>query len=134
MGNEQTNDRDSITLPAPAIGHAPVRLPAARTRQPWGRLLKALLDLAGEHAQLVSHVERDWASATFSGSRHGMAVCFTGDEAAEAGEAFIVALPDHEFLIPRYLVADAQILAVDDRQLPERTLMVDVELLLLDRA
>jgi len=123
-------DRSS---PAPEATIPTLPHVAIRARQPWGRLLKAVLDLAGDHAVLVRHVERDWASATFSGSSHAITLCFTG-AVAEAGERFIMALPDHEFIIPRYLVADAQIIGVDDSQLPERKLMVEVQLLLLEQA
>ncbi len=134
MPNELIVDQDCITSPAPLTGNVSAEQPAPRIRQPWGRLLKAVLDLAGPQAELVGHGERDWASATFSGSRHDISLCFVGFDAADAGEGFIAALPDHEFMIPRYLVADARILGVDDQQLPERKLVVEVELLLLDRA
>lgn len=134
MSYEAHIDHDRIAAPAPISALASASRPAPRVRQPWGRLLKAVLDLAGEHAELVCHAERDWASATFSGSRHAITLRFSGHEAAQAGEGFIVALPDHDFVIPRYLVADAQITRIDDRQLPERELAVEVDLLLLDRA
>jgi hypothetical protein len=133
MHRESDKDQDSITAPAP-IGVAPVARTAPRARQPWGRLLKAVLELAGEPAELVCHAEHDWASATFSGTRHAITLSFSGVDGGEAGEAFIVALPDHEFVIPRWLVADARIVGVHDQQLPERELVVEVELLLLDRA
>ncbi len=120
MHSESDTVQDSIAVP--------------RVRQPWGRLLKAVLDLAGEQAELVSHAERDWASATFSGTQHAIALCFSGVAGGEAGELFIAALPDHEFVIPRWLVGDARIVGVYDQQLPERRLVVEVELLLLDRA
>ena len=108
--------------------------PAPRARQPWGRLLKAVLELAGDRAELLGHAERDWTSATFSGSRHAISLCFTGSEAVAAGELFIAALPGHEFVIPRYLIADAQVSSVDDTQLPERELVVEVQLFLIERA
>jgi|SRR5579863_2010266 len=132
MHYDRTTGQDRSSPASAATIHS---LPRARPRprQPWGRLLKAVLDLAGDHAVLVRHVERDWASATFSGSSHAITLCFTG-AAAEAGERFIIALPDHAFTIPRYLIADAQIVAVDDRQLPERKLVVEVQLLLLEQA
>ncbi len=134
MHSEHSTGRNWLTVSAPVPADALSTPSAPRARQPWGRLLKAVLDLGGAQAELVRHVERDWASATFSGSRHAITLCFAGSDAVEAGEAFIVALPDHEFVIPRWLVADAQIVAVDDRRLPERKLVVEVELLLLDRA
>ena len=124
MNFHHTPDPDAIAGPAAA----------PRTRRPWARLLKAVLDLAGDRAELVRHVERDWTSATFAGTRHAITLSFTGCDAAEAGENFIIALPDHQFDIPRYLVADAQIVAVDDNRLPERKLVVEAQLLLLEEA
>jgi hypothetical protein len=135
MHIERNTDQDCMTTPAQSgdVRSTSTRS-TPRTRQPWGPLLRSVIELAGERAQLVSHIEHDWASATFSGSRHALKVRFTGPDAAEDGEAFIVALREHEFVIPRWLVADAQIVAVDDQQLPQRTLVVEFEMLLLDRA
>ena len=44
------------------------------------------------------------------------------------------ALPDHEFTIPRQLVADAAVVAVEHTTLPEQRLEVTAELLLLEDA
>jgi hypothetical protein len=99
---------------------------------PWIGLLKALLELAGGKAELVRHAERAWTSVTFSGARHDVVLAFTGTEAVSAGEAFINALPEHEFVIPRQLVADATVLAVEHTALPEPRLVVEVQLLLLE--
>ena len=48
------------------------------------------------------------------------------------GEAFIVALPEHEFTLPRHIVADASVVAVDHALSPEMRMTVEVELLLLE--
>jgi hypothetical protein len=103
-------------------------------RTPWMPLLSALLDLGGGKGELVRHTERNWASVTFAGTRHSVVLCFTGAEAVAAGEAFIDALPDHEFTIPRQLVADAAVVAVEHTALPEPRLEVTAELLLLEDA
>jgi hypothetical protein len=103
-------------------------------RSPWMQLLSALMNLAGGRAELIRHVERPWASVTFSGSRHTVLLGFTGGEAVAAGETFIAALPDHEFTIPRQLVADAVVLTLDHVLLPEPRLEVEVEILLLEDA
>ena len=103
-------------------------------RSPWLPLLSALLELAGGKAELVRHGERSWASVTFSGTRHAVVLSFTGGVAVCAGEAFVDALPDHEFTIPRQLVADAAVLRVDHTMLPEPRLEVEVDLLMLDEA
>ena len=104
------------------------------SRTPWMPLLSALLQLAGGRAELVRHSERSWASVTFSGTRHTVVLAFAGVEPVAAGEQFIEALPDHEFTIPRQLVADAAVLRVDHTMLPEPRMEVEVELLLLDEA
>lgn len=101
---------------------------------PWLPLLSALMELAGGKAELLRHSERSWASVTFSGTRHAVVLAFTGAEAVTAGEAYIDALPDHEFAIPRQLVADAAIISVEHSALPEPRLEVTAELLLLEDA
>ncbi len=103
-------------------------------RTPWMPLLSALLELGGGQAELLRHAERGWASVTFSGTRHSVVLAFSGVEAVTAGEAFIDALPDHEFAIPRQLVADAAVVRVDHTALPQPRLEVEVELLLLEEA
>ncbi|MDE2597283.1 MAG: hypothetical protein KGL44_10440 [Sphingomonadales bacterium] len=107
--------------------------PAVRTRRsPWMQLLSAVLVLAGGKAELLRHAERGWASATFSGTRHTLALSFTGPEAVAAGEALIDALPDHEFTIHGQLVADAAVVSVDHRLDAGPCLTVELELLLLE--
>ena len=103
-------------------------------RSTWSRLLDALLALSGGHAQLVSHAERPWASATFSGSRHQVTLCFERYETFDAAEHFIEALPEHEFAIPGQLVADAGVVEAQMIMLPVAKFTVSVELLLLEDA
>ncbi len=103
-------------------------------REPAAHLLDAICELASAQADLVGHHQSAWASITFSGTRHRVSLCFDGAEAVASGEAFVAALPDHEFAIPGQIVADAGIVAVDHRLLPHPLLTVDAELLLLDDA
>ncbi len=105
-----------------------------RARRPWLQLLAAVTELAGPAAELIRHTESGWASVTFSGTRHIIVLAFAGAEKVAAGEQFIAALPDHEFTIPRQLVADAAVLAVDHTTLPEPKMIVEIELLLLEDA
>lgn len=98
----------------------------------WLHLLSALMDLAEARAELVSHAERAWASATFAGSRHRVTLRFAGAAAVEAGERFIDMLPEHEFNLPRRLVADAAVTAAIHTALPQPCLEVEAELLVLD--
>ena len=113
-----------------ALPHPPRR---AR-RAPSDHLREALQALAEGHARIASHRETAWASITFAGTRHRLELLFEGAEAVTAGEAFIAALPDHEFAIPCQLVADAAVMEVDHRQVPEPRMVLAIELLLLEDA
>lgn len=116
--------------------HETHRVPSPRPDQrgPWARLLTALLTLAGPHAEFRQHTERPWASVTFSGTRHTVTLAFDGIDAVERGEAYAAALPDHEFAIPGYIVADAAVIALEHSQLGSPGLVVEAELLLLEDA
>jgi hypothetical protein len=105
----------------------------ATRRDAGERLRDAVLGLAGSGATLLRAREKSWASITFAGARHTLELAFAGTEAAAAGEAFIALLPDHEFAIPRQLVAEATVTAVDHRLDPPR-MDVTCELLLLEDA
>ena len=115
------------------VESAPVRTALRKIRRdPANHLLGALHALAGGQSLVLRHEERAWASITFSGTRHTLVLRFAGDAAVAAGEGFIAALPDHEFAIPRRLVADAAIVAVRHALLPEPSLEVECEVLMLD--
>lgn len=105
-----------------------------RARGPWLHLLSALLELGEGKAELVRHAERAWASVTFSGTKHSVVLAFEGEAAVAAGEALIDSLPEHEFSIPRQLVADAAVIAVEHTALPHPRMTVELELLLLDES
>ncbi|MGX7952187.1 hypothetical protein ACWPM1_06425 [Tsuneonella sp. HG249] len=75
--------------------------------------------------------QRAWASITFEGARHTIDIVFRGVPAVETGEIFIAALPDHEFVIPGQLVAEATVTAVDHQLVPVPKMAVTCELLLL---
>lgn len=112
----------------------PIRPTRRTARRPWLQLIEAVMALAGGRADLVRHTERSWASVTFAGTRHTLVLAFAGTETVEAGEHFVAALPNHEFTIPRQLVADATVVSVEHTLLPEPKLVVEVELLLLEDA
>ena len=119
-------------LGAHAAIHRSLPATSRGSRGPWAQLLAQILRLGEGHGQFFAHTERPWASATFSGSRHTIALEFTGPEAAEAGERLIAALPDHEFDIPGHLVADACAAEVRHALLPEEVLKITLEVLLLE--
>ena len=102
-----------------------------RARRPWLPLLGSVLRLAGPHAELLRHSERPWASVTFSGTRHTIALRFMGAEGVAEGEVFIAALGEHEFEITRQVVIEAAVVSVEHQTLPQVRLSVEAELLLL---
>src|SRR5690242_5148806 len=91
---------------------SPAPLPRGPRRTTSERLREALQELAKGHALIEAHSEKSWASITFAGVRHRLDLAFEGEDAVEAGETFIAFLPDHEFAIPRQLVADAAVTSV----------------------
>ncbi len=95
-------------------------------------LREALQNLAYDKVRIATHKETAWASITFAGTRHRLDLLFDGPDAVQAGEHFLAELPDHEFSIPRQLVADANVLEVDHRMTPRPTMAVTIELLLLE--
>jgi hypothetical protein len=102
-------------------------------RGPWLQVLSAVLDIAGQRVEFLRHNERAWSSVTFTGTRHVIGLRFAGEDAVADGEAFIAQLPEHEFTIPRQLVAEAAVTSVD-HQFGDNgpVLTLDAELLLLE--
>jgi hypothetical protein len=111
----------------------PYSRPTRVRRDPANRLLGALHELGESHGIVLHHEDRRWASITFAGSRHILTLRFAGEAAIQAGERYIAALPEHEFAIPGHLVADADIVAVRHALLPEPSLEVDCEVLMLQQ-
>lgn len=110
--------------------------PASRKLRPstGERLREAVLALAGGYGDVLHHTEAAWASITFAGTRHRLRIAFEGMEHVAAGEHLIADLPDHEFTIPRQLVADAAVCSVESTLLPAPRMVVECELLLLEDA
>ena len=139
MHIDPVTDRDLVALFAGGkrdangcliASEVPIR--SLRVRHPSLRLLQAVMRLAGPDAELVSHAEKPWASVTFSGTRHVITLAFNGISGIIAANAYIEALPEHEFAIPRQLVADAAISEVVHDLLPSERITVEAEFLLLE--
>lgn len=119
----------------PVAGETADIPPPKRRRVTSGeRLLRAVLELAGSRAELVSHAEVPWASVTFSGARHTVVLRFEGWEACDNAEHLIAELPEHEFTLPNVLVADAAVARMEQHLLPEPRIEMELELLLLEDA
>ncbi|MCX7282944.1 MAG: hypothetical protein NTX28_02680 [Novosphingobium sp.] len=120
-------ERDAFeTKSAAATTLPPRRLATA------DRLLRAVREIAGPLAEVVSHAETPWASITFSGARHTLVLRFAGSDAVSDGEQFVTLLPDHEFRVRGQLVADAAITRVDHELLPAPLMEAEIEILLLN--
>lgn len=100
-------------------------------RAPGERLAEALLVLSGGRGRITRQSEAGWASITFAGTRYSFDIVFEGEAAIELGEDFIADLPEHEFAIAGWLVADAEVTKVDHRAAPP-LLKITCELLLID--
>lgn len=87
-------------------------------------------DLAQNHAKVVSHDVRRWASITFTGSAHRLELSFSGHDGVGGGELFVAALPEHEFAFPGYICADAYVQSIEHTLKPA-ALKATIELLLL---
>jgi len=123
---------ERVALFSPAARMETKGAGARRPRHPSIQLLDAVMRLAGEHGELLSHAERPWASATFYGTRHTITVMFAGPEGVAAAEAFMEALPEHEFTIRHQLVADAAVTEVIHTMQPVERLVLEADLLLLE--
>jgi hypothetical protein len=102
-------------------------------REPVEPVLRAVLALGEGQATVLRHEQRAWASITFTGARHSLVLRFVGAEAIAAGDRLAAALPEHEFTLPRQLVADAAVLrAVRHVASDPPILVVELELLILE--
>jgi hypothetical protein len=114
------------------IAPRPARATRKSTRRSPGERLRSAVELlAGPEGRVIAHAERAWASITFAGTRHRMTLTFAGLDGWAAAEVLIEALPDHEFTVPGHLVADAAVVAIDQRLLPNPLMIMEIDLLLL---
>lgn len=81
--------------------------------------------LTGGRASVTRKRERPWASITFAGTRYCFAIIWA--DAAEPGalEKLAQTLPDHEFAIPGYFVADMLVTEQSEFQLLVEALSID---------
>ena len=119
-------------IAAPATATSRANATHLSRRSTAHRLRDALIALGDHQGQVLAHAEKSWASITFAGERHTVTIRFTGSEAVAAGEAFINALPEHEFDLRGQLVAEATITEAEHRLIPAPELVITCELLLLE--
>ncbi len=79
------------------------------------RLVRTVLGGLGPDAMLLKADEREWASATFSGARHGIDLTIRLAAADAPPPRFLADLPEWEFDLPGEIVADCSV-AVGQRE------------------
>lgn len=60
----------------------------------------------GAAVAIESLASRPWASVTFSGARHRLALCIPGPGAAAAADVFLDGLAERDFALAGHVLAD----------------------------
>jgi hypothetical protein len=95
-------------------------------RQDPGVLIASqIADLTDGRASVTLKRERPWASITFAGTRYCFAIIWADAAEPEAIENLAQTLPDHEFAIPGYFVADILVTEQSESQLLVEALLID---------
>ncbi len=98
-----------------------------KARRRCDRLAEAVLALL-PGSEIDQICETDWFSATFSGVRCEMELRLSGENAADRARSFRDILPDYEFDLPRYIVADIAVSQITELG-PQITLSLEALLL-----
>ena len=87
-----------------------------RGRDAHDLLVRALQERAGggDAVSLAGASSQAWASATFCGARHQVALRFIGDSARGLAERLAGEMDAIEFRLPGHLVADIAVTARED--------------------
>lgn len=104
--------------------------PRAQRRDCHGRLVVALLALAGEGARIDDAGFRPWCSATFLGAQHRVALRIAGKDARTRADQLAHNLPEAELVIPGHIVADAAVDAVTSQE--DGTVLVNLAILTIE--
>lgn len=101
------------------------RMPQTGLRQaPDSTIASQIKALARGEASIHLTRERAWASITFSGLRHCFSIEWPDAADTAAVQELARILPDHEFAIPGYFVADIVITHQSDLRLLVETLCI----------
>lgn len=73
------------------------------------RLIRTVMGGLGPDATLLRADEREWASATFSGARHGIDLAIRLSASDAPPPRFLADLPELEFDLPGEIVADCSV-------------------------
>lgn len=94
--------------------------------------VRAIMDLCVGHAELLYHQETPWASATFCGARHTIALRFAGIDATTYGEALICELPRRDIALAGKLVADLSVVSTERVFSPALEMTIVLNMLILE--
>ncbi|MEP7349629.1 MAG: hypothetical protein ABI668_06710 [Sphingorhabdus sp.] len=92
------------------------------------KLVRALQPIMPDATFAISQC-RDWYSMTFSGAQIVITAQLQGTDAAALASQFVQMLPEHEFVLPRLIVAD---IAVVSQQMSDYGICLEIEALVLD--
>jgi len=104
--------------------------PRAQRRDCHGRLVAAVLALAGEEASIGDAGFRPWCSATFLGAQHRIALRIAGQDAHIRADQFARSLPETELAIPGHIVADTTVDAVMPQE--DGTILMNLAILTIE--
>ena len=90
-------------------------------RDPGALIGDQIAALVGSLGLVTLQRERAWASITFSGTRYSFLIEWSGDSESNRLCNLAKSLPDHEFVVPRYFVADILV-----RERSESRILLDV--------
>jgi hypothetical protein len=91
--------------------------PKARPRSPGSLIASQIEALAGNRVTVAMKRERPWASITFAGTRQSFVIDWQGTAEPDGMHNLAKALPDYEFAIPGYFVADMLVTEQSDLRL-----------------
>ncbi|MBO9579809.1 MAG: hypothetical protein J7498_02855 [Sphingobium sp.] len=103
--------------------------PRAQRRDCHGRLIAALLALAGE-ASIDDAGFRPWCSATFLGAQHRFTLRIAGKSAHSRADQLVRDLPETELTIPGHIVADVVVDAVTPQE--DGTMVMSLAILTIE--
>jgi hypothetical protein len=95
-------------------------------------LLRAIVNFMNFEVSFEEIRSRSWASVTFTGARHEVALRMEGEGAGEVGDRFCANLSDAEFDLRGHILADISLIAHE--ALPEGGVRIRFEALTVEDA
>ena len=77
------------------------------------RALRGYFVELGAPVTVEALASRPWASITFAGERHRLALCLPGPGAAAAADTFLDGLEERDFVLRGHILADIEAIGVE---------------------